>query len=50
MFLGPSGVGKTELAKTISEFLFGKEEALIQIDMSEYMEKHSVSKLVGSPP
>ena len=50
MFLGPSGVGKTELAKTIAEFLFEKEEALIQIDMSEYMEKHSVSKLVGSPP
>ena len=50
MFLGPSGVGKTELAKTIAEFLFDKEEALIQIDMSEYMEKHSVSKLVGSPP
>lgn len=50
MFLGPSGVGKTELAKTIAEFLFGKEEVLIQIDMSEYMEKHSVSKLVGSPP
>jgi len=50
MFLGPSGVGKTELAKTIAEFLFDKEEALIQIDMSEYIEKHSVSKLVGSPP
>ncbi|MDD3519733.1 MAG: ATP-dependent Clp protease ATP-binding subunit [Actinomycetota bacterium] len=50
MFLGPSGVGKTELAKTIAEFLFGKEESLIQVDMSEYMEKHSVSKLVGSPP
>ncbi|MFO7929389.1 MAG: AAA family ATPase, partial [Candidatus Humimicrobiaceae bacterium] len=50
MFLGPSGVGKTELAKTIAQFLFDKEEALIQIDMSEYMEKHSVSKLVGSPP
>jgi len=50
MFLGPSGVGKTELAKTIAEFLFDREEALIQIDMSEYMEKHSVSKLVGSPP
>jgi ATP-dependent Clp protease ATP-binding subunit ClpC len=50
MFLGPSGVGKTELAKTISEFMFGKEDALLQIDMSEYMEKHSVSKLVGSPP
>jgi len=50
MFLGPSGVGKTELAKTIAEFLFEKEETLIQVDMSEYMEKHSVSKLVGSPP
>lgn len=50
MFLGPSGVGKTELAKTITEFLFDKEEALIHIDMSEYMEKHSVSKLIGSPP
>ena len=50
MFLGPSGVGKTELAKAIAEFLFEKEETLIQIDMSEYMEKHSVSKLVGSPP
>jgi ATP-dependent Clp protease ATP-binding subunit ClpC len=50
MFLGPSGVGKTELAKTISIFLFGKEDSLIQVDMSEYMEKHSVSKLVGSPP
>ena len=50
IFLGPSGVGKTELAKTIAEFLFGKEDALIQIDMSEYMEKHSVSKLIGSPP
>jgi len=50
IFLGPSGVGKTELAKTIAEFLFGKEDALLQIDMSEYMEKHSVSKLVGSPP
>ena len=50
IFLGPSGVGKTELARTIAEYLFDKEEALIQIDMSEYMEKHSVSKLVGSPP
>ena len=50
MFLGPSGVGKTELAKTIAEFLFENEETLIQVDMSEYMEKHSVSKLVGSPP
>jgi len=50
IFLGPSGVGKTELAKTIAIFMFGKEDSLIQIDMSEYMEKHSVSKLVGSPP
>lgn len=50
LFLGPSGVGKTELAKTLAEFLFNSEEALITFDMSEYMEKHSVSKLVGSPP
>jgi ATP-dependent Clp protease ATP-binding subunit ClpC len=50
IFLGPSGVGKTELAKTLSEFLFGDEESLIQLDMSEYMEKHTVSRLVGSPP
>jgi ATP-dependent Clp protease ATP-binding subunit ClpC len=50
IFLGPSGVGKTELARTLAEFLFGDEDALIQIDMSEYMEKHSVSRLVGSPP
>ncbi len=50
IFLGPSGVGKTELARTLAEFLFGDEAALIQIDMSEYMEKHSVSRLVGSPP
>jgi ATP-dependent Clp protease ATP-binding subunit ClpC len=50
IFLGPSGVGKTELAKTLAEFLFGDEEALIQLDMSEYMEKHTVSRLVGSPP
>ena len=50
IFLGPSGVGKTELARTLAEFLFGDESALIQIDMSEYMEKHSVSRLVGSPP
>ncbi|OQA21656.1 MAG: ATP-dependent Clp protease ATP-binding subunit ClpC1 [Actinobacteria bacterium ADurb.Bin346] len=50
IFLGPSGVGKTELAKTIAVFLFGKEDSIVQIDMSEYMEKHSVSKLVGSPP
>ena len=50
IFLGPSGVGKTELAKTLSEFLFGDEDSLIQLDMSEYMEKHTVSRLVGSPP
>tara|TARA_B100000945_G_scaffold104212_1_gene82446 strand:- start:3758 stop:6253 length:2496 start_codon:yes stop_codon:yes gene_type:complete len=50
IFLGPSGVGKTELAKTVAEFLFGDEQALISLDMSEYMEKHTVSRLVGSPP
>ena len=50
VFLGPSGVGKTELARTLAEFLFGDEDAMIRVDMSEYMEKHSVSRLVGSPP
>jgi ATP-dependent Clp protease ATP-binding subunit ClpC len=50
IFLGPSGVGKTELAKTLAEFLFGDEDALIHLDMSEYMEKHTVSRLIGSPP
>ncbi|MGQ0826001.1 MAG: ATP-dependent Clp protease ATP-binding subunit [Actinomycetota bacterium] len=50
IFLGPSGVGKTETAKTLAEFLFGDEAAMIQLDMSEYMEKHTVSRLVGSPP
>jgi ATP-dependent Clp protease ATP-binding subunit ClpC len=50
IFLGPSGVGKTELSKALAEFLFGDEDAMIQIDMSEYMEKHTVSRLVGSPP
>ncbi len=50
IFLGPSGVGKTELAKTLAEFLFGDEGALVHLDMSEYMEKHTVSRLVGSPP
>ena len=50
IFLGPSGVGKTELAKTLSEFLFDDESSLISLDMSEYMEKHTVSRLIGSPP
>ena len=50
LFLGPTGVGKTELAKALAEFMFNDEEALIRIDMSEYMEKHNVSRLVGAPP
>ena len=50
VFLGPTGVGKTELTKALAEFMFGSEEALIQIDMSEFMERHSVSRLVGAPP
>ncbi|MDH4148195.1 MAG: ATP-dependent Clp protease ATP-binding subunit, partial [Acidimicrobiia bacterium] len=50
IFLGPSGVGKTELSKALAEFLFGEESSLISLDMSEYMEKHTVSRLVGSPP
>jgi ATP-dependent Clp protease ATP-binding subunit ClpC len=50
IFLGPTGVGKTELAKAVTEFLFGDSDAMIQLDMSEYMEKHTVSRLVGSPP
>ncbi len=50
LFLGPTGVGKTELAKALAEFMFGDEEAMIRIDMSEYMEKHAVSRMVGSPP
>ena len=50
LFLGPTGVGKTELAKTLAEAMFGEQDALVRIDMSEYMEKHSVSRLVGSPP
>ncbi len=50
LFLGPTGVGKTELAKTLAQFLFNDEEAMIRIDMSEYMEKHNVARLVGAPP
>lgn len=50
LFLGPTGVGKTELSKALAEAVFGTEEAMIRVDMSEYMEKHSVSKLIGSPP
>src|SRR5699024_11787327 len=50
IFLGPTGVGKTELARSLSETMFGEEDAMIRVDMSEYMEKHSISRLVGSPP
>src|SRR6266550_3535523 len=50
MFLGPTGVGKTELARALAEFLFDDERAMVRIDMSEYMEKHAVSRLVGAPP
>lgn len=50
LFLGPTGVGKTETAKTLSQFLFDDEDSLVRVDMSEYMEKHSVSKLIGAPP
>ena len=50
LFLGPTGVGKTELSKALSETLFGNEESMIRVDMSEYMEKHSVAKMIGSPP
>src|SRR5438477_401982 len=50
IFLGPTGVGKTELARALAEFLFDSEQAIIRIDMSEYMEKHSVARLIGAPP
>ena len=50
IFLGPTGVGKTELAKALAQFLFNDEKMLVRIDMSEYMEKHSVARLIGSPP
>ena len=50
MFLGPTGVGKTELTKALAEYLFDDETAMVRIDMSEYMEKHSVSRLIGAPP
>ena len=50
LFLGPTGVGKTELSKALAEALFGREDSMIRVDMSEYMEKHSVAKMIGSPP
>ena len=50
MFLGPTGVGKTELARALAVYLFNTEESMIRLDMSEYMEKHNVSRLVGAPP
>ncbi len=50
LFLGPTGVGKTELARALAEFMFNDEKAIVRIDMSEYMESHSVAKLIGSPP
>ncbi|MBP5706297.1 MAG: AAA family ATPase, partial [Spirochaetales bacterium] len=50
IFLGPTGVGKTELAKSLAELIYGSENALVRVDMSDYMEKHNVSRLVGSPP
>ena len=50
LFLGPTGVGKTHLVKKLAEFLFGQEDAMVRFDMSEYMEKHSVTRLIGAPP
>ncbi len=50
LFLGPTGVGKTELARALAEFLFDDERAMVRIDMSEYMEKHAVSRMIGAPP
>jgi len=50
IFLGPTGVGKTELVRALAEFMFGSEDALIRIDMSEFMERHAVARLVGAPP
>src|SRR6202040_330276 len=50
LFLGPTGVGKTELARALAEFLFDDERAMIRLDMSEYMEKHAISRLIGAPP
>ena len=50
LFLGPTGVGKTELSKAVAEFLFDNEDAIVRIDMSEFMEKHSVARLIGAPP
>jgi ATP-dependent Clp protease ATP-binding subunit ClpB len=48
--MGPTGVGKTELAKALAEFIFDSDQAMVRIDMSEYMEKHAVSRLIGAPP
>ena len=50
IFMGPTGVGKTELARALAEFMFDDEQAMIRIDMSEYMEKHSVARMIGAPP
>src|SRR3712207_5950254 len=50
LFLGPTGVGKTELAKALAEFMFDSENAMVRLDMSEYMEKHTVARLIGAPP